>query len=117
MAADPLQPLSPAQLAAQEAATAKEGVVHRDLVAVDQAANVLLLKGHPDETISAHAARADLEGKRWGRWLSRFLDLFQRDHGEGAIAGDLERAQAVDAIEANAASEKPPAGKTSRAGG
>jgi hypothetical protein len=31
--------------------------------------------------------------------MSRFLDLFQKDHGAKAQAGDIERAKAVEALE------------------
>jgi hypothetical protein len=99
MASDPIAPLTPDEVAYEEAQTAKEGAIRRDLVAVDIAANVVLLKGQEDETISSHAARADVEHKTWGRWLSKFLDFFQADHGAKAQAGDLERAQAVQSIE------------------
>lgn len=95
---DPITPLTPSQAQAQEAQAAKEGYVHRDLVAFDQGANVLL-GGKPDETISSRAARADEKGKLWGRVLSRFLDFFQKDHGAKAQAGDVERAEAVEKIE------------------
>lgn len=96
---DPITPLTPEQVKEQEAQAAKEGWVHRDLVAVDIAANVVVFKGQPDETISSHAARAATKGKWWGRTLSRFLNLFQKDHGAKAQAGDLERAENVEAIE------------------
>lgn len=95
---DPVTPLTPEQLAAQEAKVARENYLHRTLVGMDQAANVLL-DGQPDETISARSARADEAGRTWGRWMSRFLDFFQRNHGPKAQAGDLERAEAVEAAE------------------
>jgi hypothetical protein len=103
---DPITPLSSTQLATQEAQAANEGAVHRDLVAVDIAANEILLRGQMDETISSHAARADESGKRWGRYLSKFLNLFQSDHGAKAQAGDLERAQNVTRIEASSGFER-----------
>ena len=98
---DPIQPLSPQEFSQQEAQSAKEGLLHRDLVAVDIAANVILLKGQEDETISSHAARADEEGRWWGRTLSRFLNFFQKDHGAKAQAGDVERAENVEKLEEN----------------
>jgi hypothetical protein len=101
MSDDPITPLTPAQTAAEEASAAKEGVIHRDLVAVDIAANEIVLRGQMDETISSHAARADEEGHRWGRWMSAFLNLFQSDHGAKAQAGDLERAEATEKLEEN----------------
>jgi hypothetical protein len=98
---DPIQPLTPAEAQVQEQEAAHEGWLHRDLVAVDIAANVVVLKGQPDETISSHAARADEQGKRWGRWMSRFLDIFQKDHGPKAQSGDIERAENVERLEDN----------------
>ena len=95
---DPITPLTPAQTQVQEAKAAKEGYAHRDLVALDQFLNVMA-DGSPDETISSRAARADEKGKLWGRVLSRFLNLFQSDHGAKAQAGDVERAEVVEAIE------------------
>lgn len=90
---NPISPLTPSQTATQEASTAKEGYLHRVAVSVDQTANVVT-GGKPDETISSRAAIADEQGKWWGRAMSRFLDLFQSDHGAKAQAGDTERAQA-----------------------
>jgi hypothetical protein len=98
MNVDPITPLTPAQVAQQQAQAAKEGYLHRDLVALDQTANVFL-GGKPDETISARAARADEKGRWWGRVMSRFLDFFQSDHGPKAQAGDVERAKAVESLE------------------
>lgn len=96
---DPITPLTPEQVKKQEAQAAAESYLHRDVVAIDQTANVILLKGQPDETISSHAARAATEGKWWGNTLSKFLNLFQKDHGAKAQAGDLERAENVEKIE------------------
>ena len=96
---DPITPLTPQQAAQQEAQAAREGWLHRSLVAVDIMANVIVLRGQPDETISSHAARAAIEGKRWGRFLSGLLNLVQSDHGAKAISGDLERAENVVQIE------------------
>jgi hypothetical protein len=98
---DPIKTLTPAEIAQNESQVAKEGWLRRDEVAVDIAANVVVLRGQEDETISSHAARADEEGKGWGRLLSRFLNLFQSDHGAKAQAGDLERAQNIERIEEN----------------
>ncbi len=99
MAPDPITPLTPQQAAQQEAQAAKEGWLHRSLVAVDIMANVVILRGQPDETISSHAARAAEQGKAWGRAMSRFLDWFQADHGPKAQAGDVERAENILQIE------------------
>jgi hypothetical protein len=96
--ADPIKPLTPQQTTAQENKAAAEGYLHRDLVGLDQFVNVLA-DGKPDETISSRAARADLKGKWWGRTMSRFLNLFQPDHGAKAEAGDAERAETIEKAE------------------
>jgi hypothetical protein len=55
----------------------------------------VLTDGAPDETISSRSARAAQQGKPWGKDMSRFLDLFQKDHGAKAQAGDAVRAEDV----------------------
>ncbi len=95
---NPITPLDPGQLAEQEAQAAHEAYLHRCVVALDQFMNVMT-DGDPDETISSRAARAAEKGKPWGVAMSRFLNLFQKDHGAKAQAGDLERAQAVVKLE------------------
>ena len=85
-------------VAKQEDLTAQEGYFHRVLVAFDQFVNALF-RGRPDETISARAYRAALEGKLWGRILNAGLDLIQKDHGAKAAAGDLERATSISTTE------------------
>lgn len=95
---DGLTPLTPDQIALQEAQAAHEGYIHRTVVALDQFANVLL-DGVPDMTISSRAAIAAQKGKTWGIGLSKLLDVFQADHGMKADAGDLERANAVQQVE------------------
>lgn len=91
---DGITPLTPSQAHAKEKSALKEGYAVRVLIALDQFANVLI-GGHPDETISARAARAAENGERWGIGMSKFLDLFQRDHGAEAQAGDVARAITV----------------------
>ena len=98
MNVDPITPLTPEQVAQQEAQAAKEGYLHREAVAVDIFLNETA-DGKMDETISSRAARADEKGKWWGRVMSRFLDFFQSDHGPKAQAGDVERAKAVESLE------------------
>lgn len=93
-----ITPLTPAQLAKQEAQAAHEHYIHRALVGLDQFMNVLT-DGDPDETISARAARAAEKGKPWGIAMSKFLDIFQANHGPKAQAGDLERAANVTKLE------------------
>lgn len=98
----PIQPLSPAQLAEQEADAVRQGYVHRDLVAFDELINVLL-DGSPDETISSRMARWATEDaglkREIGTAVSAGLDKLEPDHGAKAEAADLARAQAVAAIE------------------
>jgi len=94
-----LTPLDAAQTAAQEAQAAKEGWLHRILVAFDIFCNVTFFRGLEDETISSHSARACEEGKTWGIWMSAFLNFFQSDHGVKAQAGDEERAEEVSQVE------------------
>ena len=95
---NPITHLTPEQTAKEESQAAKERYLHRTLVGLDQFVNVLA-GGHPDETISARAARAAEQNKMWGKGMSSFLNLFQKDHGPDAQAGDLERATAVAKIE------------------
>jgi hypothetical protein len=95
-----ITPLTPVQETKQEGQAKKEGYLMRNAIAFDQMVNVAT-GGHPGETISARSARAAVEGKVWGKVMSKFLDLFQKDHGAGAMAGDLERAQTVAYLETN----------------
>ena len=57
------------------------------LIAVDQLANALL-GGHPDETISSRAAKAQRSGKLWGCVLCKVLHWIDRDHCEKSIELD-----------------------------
>jgi hypothetical protein len=91
---DGITPLTPGQLAAQEAQAEKEGYLKRALIGLDMLMNVLT-DGDPDETISSRSARAAEKGKPWGICMSKFLDVFQHDHGAKAQAGDVGRAQAI----------------------
>lgn len=95
---DPISPLSPEQAAKQEARALKEGYVHRVLVGLDQFANVIAA-GKPDETISSRWARGAEAGKWWGVAGSKFLNLFQSNHGAKAQAGDTARAEQVEKLE------------------
>lgn len=90
--------LSSRQIEQQENETAKEGYVHRVLVALDQFGNVVL-NGDPDETISSRSARAAARGNWLGRFMCWWLDKIQPQHGEKAECGDLERARIVEQIE------------------
>ncbi len=98
---NPITPLTPAQVGVEEQQAAKEGFVERSLVAIDECTDTLL-GGPPDETISTRAAIDSEDGrglsKAVGKIISEGLDLFQKDHGAKAAAGDLERAQAEQKI-------------------
>jgi hypothetical protein len=96
--ANPITRLSPAEEQEQEQETAREGYLHRVLVAGDIFTNVLL-GGNPDETISSRCARGALASKWWGIGMSWFLNLFETDHGAKAMAGDEERAKRVERLE------------------
>ena len=93
-----ITPLTPEQIAYQEAQAAKEGYIHRSLVGLDQFANVLT-GGDPDETISSRSARAAEGNKLWGKAMCTFLNVFQKNHGPKAQAGDTERALEVEKLE------------------
>jgi hypothetical protein len=91
-------PLTPAQIAHEEAQAAKEGYLHRTLVGVDQFANVLL-GGNPDETISSRSQRAANRGNLVGKFMTWWLGKIQPSHGYDAESGDVERAEKVEALE------------------
>jgi hypothetical protein len=95
---DGVKPLTPAQLATQEAQTAAEGYLKRNLIGVDDLCNGIL-GGKNDETISARCGRDAAKGYRVGILVAKFLNLFQRNHCAKAQAGDMERAMAVIAAE------------------
>jgi len=99
---EPITSLTPAEAQAAEQHVAKERYWLRALVGIDQCANDLT-GGSPDETISSRMARWSTEDsglkRRIGSLVSRGLDLFQRDHGAKAEAGDFERAAVVEKIE------------------
>ena len=89
-------PLTGAQTGMQEARVKQEGYFIRVLIAADMAANVAL-GGQEDETISSDAALMARKHEFVGVVVSRLLDLFQKNHGAKAAAGDLERAQTEEA--------------------
>lgn len=100
---DPITPLTPEQTATREARAVREPYLERVAIALDEDVNVDT-GGLPDETISSRWARwSKMNGFRGvvGRTGSRMLNLFQRDHGAQAIAGDDARAKRVAAIEEN----------------
>jgi len=96
---DPITPLTPEQTAIAEQKALHESYLHRALVGLDQFMNVLT-DGDPDETISARSARAEERGKEWGVVMCKFLNVFQKDHGAQAQAGDTARAEQVEKLEA-----------------
>jgi len=101
MNSDGITPLTPAQVAAQESQAAHEGYFERVLVdAVDEPLNVIT-GGLPDETISSRWARGAEEGHKLDELGTKFLDVFQADHGAKAQAGDTERAINVEEMEAS----------------
>ena len=51
----------------------------RIAIGADQWTNVSL-NGSEDETISSRAYRAMLEKQKWGCFLCKFLDIFEKDH-------------------------------------
>lgn len=102
---DGITPLTPAEQAIQESQAAHEGFLRRDLIALDDLGNTVLLDGKNDETMSSHFARMATEDhgveQKIGKLASEGLDLLQGDHGAKAQAGDLERAKTVEALEEN----------------
>lgn len=103
---DGIIPLTPEQTALQEAQATKEGYIKRDLIALDMGVNVLT-GGLPDETISSRWARGAEEGHKLDELGSKGLDLFQKDHGAKAQAGDTARAIKVDQTEAASGGLEP----------
>ena len=96
-------PLTPSQVATAEARAAREGWLHRTLVAFDQFWNVAACRGLPDETISAHTRRVvdnpEAKHKLLAKVLNHMLDVVQPNHGALAEAGDLQRAETVETVE------------------
>jgi len=99
-------PLTPEQVKKEMSQAGNEGYFHRTLVGLDQFANVLM-GGNPDETISARSARASKRGGIVGKAMCWWLDKIQKNHGEDAEAGDLERADKVKQIEDSALKVPP----------
>lgn len=102
--------LTSEQVAQAEANAAKDGYLHRDLVALDQDINVDA-GGLPDETISSRVRRVsdahpNYRGWNPGVWLAKALNaglnLIQANHGAKAEAGDLQRANTVQQTEEKA---------------
>lgn len=95
---DPVTPLTKAQTVAAEAKSAKHGYLENLAVDLDQSIPPIF-DAPLGTTISGDAAIADVKDTGfkgfYGRWMCRFLNLFQRNHGAKAVAGDMERAKIV----------------------
>jgi len=61
--------------------------IFNTLVSLDQLGNTLT-GGDPDETISSRSAKANLEGKTWGIWMCKFLDIFDKGHCQSSLEPD-----------------------------
>ncbi len=83
--------------------------IHNVLVGADQEGNIVL-GGKPDETISAHSARAAAKGNPLGRFMVWWLDKIQKNHGTLAEQGDLRRAEDVEKTEEEALNGPTPPG-------
>ena len=98
---DPITPLTTAQTAAAEKGAVADPYILRVLISVDMLANVAL-GGQEDETISTDTGLMAQKHQFVGTVVSKMLNLFQKDHGAEAAAGDLARAQAeVTRLEAS----------------
>lgn len=75
--------------------------IHNVLVGADQEANIIT-GGLPDETISSRSQRAADRGNPAGKAMTKFLHLFQKNHGKKAEAGDLRRAEEIVKTETDA---------------
>lgn len=65
------------------------------LIALDQLVNVILCKGHPDETMSSNVWRMEQAGKPWGfmRPVIDTLFFFDPDHCSNSYIAERERRQ------------------------
>lgn len=69
--------------------------VYNLFIAIDQLLNVLLL-GHPDETLSSRAYRADRDGKVFGLIFRPLIDtifFWQERHCHAAYLSEVNRRQ------------------------
>lgn len=92
-------PLTPDETKQLEARAAREGWLHRDLVSLDQFANVVFFRRLPDETMSSHFQRIADRGNEFGKMMCAWLDVIQARHGQKAEAGDAARAETVETTE------------------
>lgn len=101
---NPVKPLNPQQTKIAEQKGAKEGYIHRGLVAFDDLVNVLL-DGNPDETISARMGRWAFDDhglkRDIGTAVCSGLGEIQDNHDAEAVAADTERAKRLLQIEEN----------------
>lgn len=95
MSTSPITPIDPVTAARISGKAINQIYPIRVLCALDKFLNVLVFNGLIDETISAHSARAALEDKTWGIWMLKFLNVFDPNHGAGAIVDDQAEAQAI----------------------
>jgi hypothetical protein len=86
------RPMTPENIAAAMARANCASHVHRWLDAFDIFLNVTFMNGANDETMSAHAWRASLDGCYWGIAMNWWLEGFQPNHGYQAACGDIQRA-------------------------
>ncbi len=101
--ANPVQPLTPAELAQQELEDIHQSWFHRDAVAFDQMVNTFT-DGPPDETISSRMARWATEDRgfkrAFGSAVCASLDKIEPDHGAKAEVADMVRGERIAALEA-----------------
>ena len=57
------------------------------LVGIDQLGNAIS-GGDPDETISSRSAKAEFQGKWWGKAMCRFLNVIDPGHCPKSIEED-----------------------------
>ena len=65
------------------------------LIAIDQLVNTIF-GGDPDETISSRTEKAKQRGQKWAIYLSKFLDLFEKDHTKKSLEADEGKDQLLD---------------------
>jgi len=99
---EPVSPLTKQQTTEAEAKSAKHSYPVR--LALDLDESIPPIFGAPlGTTISGDAAIAAVNDKGfkgfYGRTMCRFLNLFQKNHGAKAVAGDLERSEEVEKYE------------------
>jgi hypothetical protein len=66
----------------------KKSYFKRFWIAIDQLANVVILNGDEDETISSVMGKRARKGDRVGKLICGFLNWFDKDHCEKSIEHD-----------------------------